>query len=223
MIFKDLTPSRKVENLHEDGVPQRISCACLLLLALSSSVLAETPSMTHHTQPTMPSAQALIDALGLEGHVEGGFFRRTYEATEKPRIDEGAGERFSMTSIFYLLTAEGPVGHFHRNRSDIVHYFHLGDPIEYVLIHADGHLERVVMGPDPTLGHRLQLTVSGGIWKASRLTAGSAGYGLISEAVTPGFDYADMSLGVTSELLRSFPQHAKIIRLLSREGPPQSD
>ena len=100
-----------------------------------------------------------------------------------------------MTSIFYLLTAEGPIGHFHRNESDIVHYFHLGDPIEYFLIHPDGRLETVLMGPDPTRGQRLQLTVHGGIWKASRLTQGKAGYGLI----------------------KRFPEHADWIRLLSRE------
>ena len=167
-----------------------------------------------------PTAAELIETLGLDGHVEGGFFRRTYEATGKPRVDDGRGERFSMTSIFYLLTAAGPVGHFHRNRSDIVHYFHLGDPIEYFLIHPDGRLETVTMGPDPTRGHRLQLTVAGGIWKASRLSDGAAGYGLISEAVTPGFDYADMTLGRTSELLRRFPAHEVLIRQLSREEAP---
>jgi predicted cupin superfamily sugar epimerase len=170
-----------------------------------------------------PDAAELIEALGLEGHVEGGFFRRTYEADSTPRVDAGRGERFSMTSIFYLLTTAGPIGHFHRNRSDIVHYFHLGDPIEYALIHPDGRLETVVMGPDPRRGQRLQLTVPGGVWKASRLKDGEAGYGLISEAVTPGFDYADMTLGRTSELVASFPQHAELIRRLSREDAPSRE
>lgn len=179
--------------------------------------------MQDHNAGTRPGAAELIEALGLDGHVEGGYFRRTYEASGKPRIDAGQGERFSMTSIFYLLTAGGPVGHFHRNRSDIVHYFHLGDPIEYFLIHPDGRLETVVMGPDPTRGHRLQLTVAGGIWKASHLTDGSHGYGLISEAVTPGFDYADMTLGVTSDLVQRFPAHAAVIRQLSRENAPSPD
>jgi predicted cupin superfamily sugar epimerase len=168
------------------------------------------------------SAEALISALGLEGHVEGGFYRRTYEAQNQPRISQDGEERFSMTSIFYLLTDAGPIGHFHRNRADIVHYFHLGDPIEYHLIHPDGRLETVVMGPDPRAGQQLQLTVPGGIWKASRLTSeGSQGYGLISEAVSPGFDYRDMTLGKTSQLLSLFPQHEGLIRALSRETAPQ--
>lgn len=182
---------------------------------LAAVVLLFAPASTGEEPP--PSADELIDTLGLEGHVEGGFFRRTFEAQDAPRLATPDGERFSMTSIYYLLTREGPVGHFHRNRSAIVHYFHIGDPIDYTLIHEDGRLETVTMGPDPRQGHLLQLTVAGGIWKASRLQdGGSHGYGLISEAVTPGFDYEDMTLGERDLLLQRFPQHEVLIRPLSR-------
>ncbi|WOJ93643.1 cupin domain-containing protein [Congregibacter variabilis] len=187
--------------------------ATLLILAQSTTLVAEEDQ---------PSARELIQSLGLEGHVEGGYYRRTYEATNQARIPSEDGERFSMTSIYYLLTAGGPIGHFHRNRSDIVHYFHLGDPIEYVLIHPDGELQTVIMGPDPRKGHHLQLTVAGGVWKASRLNGeGRQGYGLISEAVSPGFDYRDMTLGITSQLLADFPEHRSYIEALSRESAPQ--
>ncbi|WP_414979860.1 cupin domain-containing protein [Congregibacter sp.] len=173
-------------------------------------------------EATQPSADELIQSLGLEGHVEGGYYRRTYEASDQPRVHTEDGERFRMTSIYYLLTSGGPVGHFHRNRSNIVHYFHLGDPIEYVLIHPDGELQTVIMGPDPRQGHHLQLTVAGGVWKASRLNLqGAQSYGLISEAVSPGFDYRDMKLGITSELLAEFPQHRSYIEALSREPAPE--
>ena len=126
-----------------------------LIMLLVAGPLAAVSSSAE----TRVTARDLIEALQLEGHVEGGFFRRTYEAQGQPRIDAGQGERFAMTSIYYLLTAEGPIGHFHRNRSDIVHYFHLGDPITYTLIHPDGELQTVTMGPDPRQGHLLQLTV----------------------------------------------------------------
>jgi predicted cupin superfamily sugar epimerase len=184
---------------------------------LSALVLPALFAAADERGGTAPSAAELIEALQLEGHVEGGFFRRTFEATNAPRLATQMGERLAMTSIYYLLTSDGPIGHFHRNRSEIVHYFHLGDPIDYFLIHADGRLENVTMGPDPTRGQLLQLTVPGGIWKASRLSgAGEHGYGLISEAVSPGFDYADMTLGDTGLLLREFPQHEVLIRALSR-------
>lgn len=169
------------------------------------------------TPATTSTTEDVVEALGLEGHVEGGYYRRTYEASHRDKISTDEGDRFLMTSIFYLLAAESPVGHFHLNRSDIVHYFHLGDPIEYFLIYPDGRLETVTMGHDITRGQQLQLTVKGGVWKASRLTSGSHGYGLISEAVSPGFDFADMTLGEASQLSEQFPQHAPLFPALTHK------
>ncbi|MFD0532094.1 cupin domain-containing protein [Kitasatospora arboriphila] len=34
----------------------------------------------------MPTAQQWIDSLGLEPHVEGGYFRRTYQADHRPTV-----------------------------------------------------------------------------------------------------------------------------------------
>jgi predicted cupin superfamily sugar epimerase len=158
--------------------------------------------------------EELVEALGLEPHVEGGYFRRTFQADHRQKITTPAGDRFTMTSIYYLLTEESPVGHWHRNRSDILHFFHLGAPITYYLIHPDGRLETVVLGPDPTRGQRLQLAVTGGTWKASYLPAGE--FGLISEAVAPGFEYADMTLGEAPALIQAFPAHADVIRRFTR-------
>ncbi len=159
--------------------------------------------------------EELIRKLELEPHVEGGYFKRTFEAAHRAKIDAGLGPRFTMTSIYYLLTAEARIGHWHRNQSDILHFFHLGEPITYYLIDSDGRLETVVLGPDPARGHQLQLAVKGGTWKASHLTQGS--YGLISEAVAPGFEYEDMNLGTSSMLLQAFPQHRELIEAFSSE------
>lgn len=201
-------------------VTTTLAAHLMLSIVVYVGIAAATNSAAAQTvraSDSKPSAAELIRSLGLEGHVEGGFYRRTYEADRLPRLDTDNGERFSMTSIFYLLSREGPVGHFHMNRSDIVHYFHLGDPIDYFLIYPDGSLETITMGPDPRLGHQLQMTVTGGVWKASRLReGGTLGYGLISEAVSPGFDFEDMTLGETSKLLNLFPQHKALIPKLSR-------
>ncbi|MFT2090805.1 cupin domain-containing protein [Paraglaciecola sp. 2405UD69-4] len=166
---------------------------------------------------TQLTTEQLVKALGLEGHVEGGYFKQTFKASHRPKILADNGLRTLMTSIFYLLSAESPIGHFHKNQSDIMHYFHTGDPITYYLLHPDGRLETHVMGPDPTKGHKMQMLVKGGIWKASKIpTDGDFGYGLIGEAVAPGFEYSDMQLGKTSELLSEFPQHTALIKTLSR-------
>ncbi|TNB98649.1 cupin domain-containing protein [Pseudomonas jessenii] len=164
------------------------------------------------------NAQALIQALDLQSHVEGGYFRRTYQADHREMLDTVGGPRYLMTSIYYLLTEQSPVGQFHFNHSDIVHFFHLGDPIEYSMIHADGSLETLVMGNDILAGQHLQMHVPGGIWKASRLLEGEHGFGLISEAVSPGFDFADMEMGDRRKLIAQFPQHRMLIEKLTRDA-----
>lgn len=179
-------------------------------------VMALTAQLIHAGEKDVnyPDRDTVIRQLGLEAHVEGGYFKRTFQADQREKIDQGDGPRFTMTSIYYLLTSDSPVGHWHLNRSDIVHYYHLGSPVHYYLIHPDGRLETAVLGPDLAAGQQLQLTVRGGIWKASHLPAGD--YGLVSEAVSPGFEYADMSLGERNKLLADFPQHERLIQAYTR-------
>lgn len=123
-----------------------------------------------------------------------------------------------MTSIYYLLTEDSPVGQFHFNQSDILHFYHLGDPVEYRMILSDGELRTLVMGSDVLAGQHLQMHVPGGIWKASRLLEGEHGFGLISEAVSPGFDFADMEMGDRRKLIARFPQHRTLIEKLTRDA-----
>jgi purine nucleoside permease/predicted cupin superfamily sugar epimerase len=163
------------------------------------------------------TAEQLISALNLEEHIEGGYFRQTFSADHRPKLITDNGERVTMTSIYYLLSAKSPIGYFHMNQSDIMHYFHTGDPISYYMVNPDGNMQTVILGPDPAQGHQMQMMVKGGTWKASKITLdGEYGYGLIGEAVAPGFDYSDMQLGKSSMLLEKFPQHKQLILELSR-------
>ena len=188
------------------------------LRALKSKAFAG--SEAHLKSSYRLSAETVVENLALDRHVEGGFFRRTYASDYRLQTPT-ASDRSSMTSIFYLLATQSPIGYFHINRSDIVHYFHLGDPISYYLIHPDGKLEIVVMGNNLLAGQRLQMTVPGGVWKASQIPAdGEHGFGLVSEAVSPGFDYTDMRLGYCNELLELFPQYEELIRRLSHADRP---
>lgn len=157
--------------------------------------------------------QQLIERLGLEPHAEGGYYRRTFQADYRDRIPTPAGKRLTLTSIYYLLTEDSPVGHWHLNASDIMHFFQAGQSLEYFMILPDGQLQRAVLGPDLVAGQQLQLAVKGGVWKASRLTGGE--YGLVGEAVSPGFDTEDMQLGQRQLLLDQFPQHRELIETLS--------
>jgi predicted cupin superfamily sugar epimerase len=146
----------------------------------------------------------VIRALQLEPHVEGGYFRRTYCAERQ--VDTASQPRALMTSIFYLLTDDAPCGRLHRNRSDILHFWHAGGALRYWLIDPDGALHSVDLGPDLAAGEYLQLLVPGGWWKASELLRGE--FGLLSEAVSPGFDFADMTLANHKQLATDWPQLA---------------
>lgn len=150
--------------------------------------------------------QLLIDQLRLEPHLEGGYYRRTYSAAHSAVID-GVGERLLMSSIFYLLTDDSPIGYFHRNRSDILHYWQAGSSLTYYLIDAAGQLSQVRLGPDLAAGEQLQLLVAGDTWKATELNGGE--FGLLSEAVSPGFEYRDMELATAAGLRAQFPQLAQ--------------
>lgn len=158
----------------------------------------------------MSSAQSIITALQLEPHTEGGYFKRTYESKLSATVGSGGSDRKLLTCIYYLLTSESPIGHLHVNQSDIVHFHQRGDPITYHLVSPEGELRQVTLGPEIDKGHQLQLTVPSGWWKASELASGE--YGLVSEAVSPGFEYEDMRFIRQSEVLRHFHRES-LIRL----------
>lgn len=171
------------------------------------------------------NAQQLIQALELEAHIEGGFYRRTYQADTQFE-PANLGSRPLMTSIYYLLCKQSPIGYLHRNRSDILHYYHGGSAIDYWLLSPAGELQHFTLGFDLAAGQQLQLTVPGGYWKASQLRCEANNlmqkivpdYGLISEAVSPGFDYRDMELAQASVIKEHYSEHWVQIRSVVKDN-----
>ncbi|MCW9000850.1 MAG: cupin domain-containing protein, partial [Kangiellaceae bacterium] len=89
----------------------------------------------------------IIKLLKLESHpIEGGYFKRTYESNI--RFESEAGERRVLTSIYYMLTSDNQIGYMHKNKSDIIHYYHLGAPTTYHLISPEGEYYQRRLGPD---------------------------------------------------------------------------
>ena len=147
--------------------------------------------------------QDIIKSLDLEPHPsEGGYFKRTY--TSEIETACPAGTRKTLSSIYYLLTDDSPIGYLHKNKSDIIHYFHSGSAITYLIIHPDGQLETKILGNDLSKGQTPQFVVKSGCWKASELTEGE--YGLLSEAVSPSFEYEDMELATKNIIQKQFPE-----------------
>jgi predicted cupin superfamily sugar epimerase len=175
-----------------------------------------TPSP--HTAES-PQIQQLVANLHLNPHIEGGFFVETDRAPDtvpspfpihpsstsassliptRPGFDPAV--RNSSTTIFYLLTPNGPQGGFHRNKARIVHTLHRGRG-RYVIIHTDEpgtekRVETFVVGQNVEKGERLQWIVEGGKFKATYLLPDEGGGRessglLISETVVPGFEFCD--------------------------------
>ncbi len=144
----------------------------------------------------------IITHLGLELHPsEGGYFKRTYESALNVVSENGS--RKLLTSIYYMLTEDNPVGFLHKNKSDIIHYYHLGSSSTYTIVSPEGDLSEVTLGANLKAGEQLQLLVPGGYWKSSQLCKGE--YSVISEAVVPGFEYSDNEVATVDIIERLFP------------------
>jgi uncharacterized protein len=170
-----------------------------------------------------PAAQALITALGLEPHPEGGFFRETHRDTltlPAAALPDHGGARSASSAILFLL----PAGHFsalHRIASDEVWHFHLGDPLFVHVLHRDGRREDLRLGPAVLGGDRLQAHVPRGATFGARLapsapSAPSGRYALVGCTVAPGFEFDDFVMPTRAELLVDFPAHAALVRELTR-------
>ena len=145
----------------------------------------------------------LIEQLSLTEHVEGGYFSESYRAAESMETAREGEVRSLMTSIYYLLTDDRPIDHLHQNKSDIMHYFQAGEPITYILVDLDQNLRKVRLGMAIDKGEVPQLLVPAGYWKAAVLESGE--YGLLGEAVAPGFDYRDMTIAKADIIRTEMP------------------
>ena len=147
--------------------------------------------------------EEIIQYLGLIEHVEGGYFTETYRSNINVDTQREGTKRSILTSIYYMLTSDRPIDHFHRNQSDILHYFQAGSAITYLILSPSGELTKTKLGLNFDRGETAQLLVPGGYWKAAVLEEGE--FGLLGESVAPGFDYRDMEIATINNFQNSFP------------------
>jgi hypothetical protein len=152
---------------------------------------------------------------------EGGFFKETYRSPSTLKIDEfdekgNQCSRNVLTTIYYLISDDtGGRDYLNRNKSDHVHFFHCGWPLEYTIVSPEDEILKFVLGPDPSKGDMFQLTVRGGYLKAARLMTerteceifpNETPFALISEAVAPGFDYKDRCCYNREQVEKLYPK-----------------
>jgi predicted cupin superfamily sugar epimerase len=128
--------------------------------------------------------EELIEALGLEAHPEGGWYRRTWVA-EAPD-----GARAAGSAIYYLLLA-GEVSKPHRIDATELWHFYKGDPLRLMLEWPDGGSQTTLLGSDFEAGHVPQVVVPAGVWQTASTTGQ---FTLVGATVTPAFTFDGFEL-----------------------------
>jgi predicted cupin superfamily sugar epimerase len=129
-------------------------------------------------------AEAIIAALGLQPHPEGGWYRETFRASAD-------GGRSAVTAIHFLLEA-GQCSHWHRVDADEIWCWHAGAPLRLGVAPGDeGPAVWQLLGGDVLAGQAVQAVVPAGAWQAARA---DGGWALVSCIVAPGFDFAGFEL-----------------------------
>ena len=124
-----------------------------------------------------------IDALGLQAHPEGGWFREVYRAPLEVVSPVVAQPRSALTHIYFMLQ-QGQVSRFHKVAHDEIWNHYQGGPLRLMLF--DGrHLDAVTLGQE-----HFSAVVPGGVWQAAEPLEG---YALAGCSVAPGFDFQDFT------------------------------
>jgi predicted cupin superfamily sugar epimerase len=131
-------------------------------------------------------AAAMIAALGLSPHPEGGWYRETWRAAATL-----PGGRAAATAILFLLEA-GQRSHWHRVDADEMWLFQAGASLELSVAEAGAPPRAAVLGPDPLAGHAPQQLVPAGAWQSAQGPA--EGWTLAACVVAPGFEFAGFEL-----------------------------
>ena len=133
--------------------------------------------------PDVPAA-AIIHALELKPHPEGGWYRETFR-------DDAGGGRAASTAIFYLLE-QGQVSAWHRVKDAAeVWHFYAGGPLRLSLAAPDGPRRDQLLGPDVLAGQSPQIVVPRGWWQAAEPLGA---WTLVGCTVAPGFEFSAFEL-----------------------------
>lgn len=168
----------------------------------------------------MSRAKEWIEALKMEPHPEGGWFREVYRADEsipqKCLPDRFSGDRNYCTAIYYLLES-GDFSSLHRIQQDELWHFYEGSPLHVEVIDEQGHHHTVRLGRDLQAGQQPMGVVAAGCLFGAAVSEPES-FSLVGCTVAPGFDFADFELADREQLLGQMPQHRAVIERLTKES-----
>lgn len=162
------------------------------------------------------TADFWIQELNLEKHPEGGWFREVYRSSEnlsKTCLPDRYNDRRAMATSIYFLLEENDFSVFHRIKSDETWHFYDGSPLELHTIDKYGTHAILELGLEAQNQQSPQITIPFGTWFSAR---SKGDYTLVGCTVAPGFDFNDFEMGSYKALLKTFPQHAVLIRTYTR-------
>jgi len=136
-----------------------------------------------------PRAAALIEALRLVPHPEGGHYREIHRSTAVVSPGDSRGARAALTVIYFLL-ADGEISRLHRVMSDEAWHFHEGSVLELVVAMEAGPVRTFSLGPCAGSTGPVHI-VPAGAWQAARTTGP---FTLVTCSVGPGFDFDDFEM-----------------------------
>jgi predicted cupin superfamily sugar epimerase len=130
-------------------------------------------------------ATAVVSALGMSRHPEGGWYVERWRAPAPP------GVRPAGSAILYLLAA-GERSHWHRLDADEVWEWSGGGTLELrIWADEDAAIHTVRLGADLAAGATPQAVVPAGAWQSARpLDA----WTLVGCIVTPAFSFDGFEL-----------------------------
>jgi len=163
------------------------------------------------------TADEIRKLLDLEPNATCGFVRLTF--VDQRTIAPGglpapfADGRPLGSALYFLVTPTAPV-RLHRIRNDQLYHYYLGDPLEVLMLHADGASERVIVGPDLRNGQRVQLLIPGNTFHTARLI-GQGRWFLGASTEWPGVIPADVEIGNLDALAGRYPEVAAELRAIA--------
>jgi predicted cupin superfamily sugar epimerase len=131
----------------------------------------------------MMTVEAIVNALSLVPHPEGGYYRETF------RDDRRFDGRAASTAIYYLL-AQGQRSHWHRIDASEIWHWYCGAPLN-LWLKSDERVETQRLGCNILEGERPQAIVPAGVWQSAESLGA---WTLVGCTVAPGFEFSGFEL-----------------------------
>src|SRR5690606_2747320 len=149
-------------------------------------------------QAVQQKRSPLVEQLGLQPHVEGGWYKELWKANftipQHVLGEPYSGPRPAATSIYFLLHPD-EFSDWHKVYSDELWLWHSGSPLLLTLGGTDKDpavRQEIIVGPDIAAGQQLQALVPANEWQMAKPLGDEPV--LVSCVVAPGFHYDDFKL-----------------------------